>query len=316
MSISEKILSELPSKIDCFLVCASYEERCLSVYDYFEPENINSLCVFYFKQYLHQSQKYIEKYEGKFKICKYQMDISKPISVADALIDYFTTVLSTTDRPNVVIDISTFTRESLLIVIKYLEIQKANLGDVYIFYRVAEVSAQLSDVVVQIRSVLGYMGEFTSNDPLHLILLSGFEYDRAREIIDTLEPDFISIGYGDKDRSILSSSHEKNVEFTQKLVSYYSSDVVHTFCHSLMDPHDIKIEVKRIVDSRNDCNIVLVPLNNKLSTIGAGLAAMDDSRVQVCYAEMGEYNESTYSSCKDECYIYKLKIGVTTENGL
>ena len=236
------------------------------------------------------------------------MDISRPTTVADALIDYFFAIASEINHPNVVVDVSTFTRESLLITIKYLEVNKDKLGDVYIFYRVAEASAQLSDEVVQIRSVLGYMGDFISELPLHLILLSGFEYERAREIIDNLEPDFISIGYGDKDKSISPSSHEKNKEFTDKLLGYYSAELVTVFCHSLKDPNEVRIELKNVIESRSNCNVVLAPLNNKLSTVGAGLAAIDNPSVQVCYAEVGSYNETAYSNCKDECYIFKLEI--------
>ena len=46
------------------------------------------------------------------------------------------------------------------------------------------------------------MGEIEEYKPLHLVLLSGFEISRAKEIIDTIEPDYISIGFGDKNRSI------------------------------------------------------------------------------------------------------------------
>lgn len=306
--ILQKIKKELPSKIDCMLVCASYENRCLSVFENFDANQISSLCLLYFKQYRHLSDDYIKQYESKFSVNSYEMDISRPTTVADALIDYFSAVAENIERPNVVVDVSTFTRESLLIAIKYLEINREKLGDVYIFYRVAEAATQLSDEVVQIRSVLGYMGDFVSEYPVHLILLSGFEYERAREIIDNLEPDFISIGYGDKDRSISPASYEKNKEFTDKLRGYYSAELVNVFCHSLKDPNEVRIELKKVIESRGNCNVVLAPLNNKLSTVGAGLAAIDNPGVQVCYAEVGSYNETAYSNCKDECYIYKLEI--------
>ena len=306
--ISEKIRNELPAKIDCMLVCASYEDRCLSVSEYFDDSQVTSLCLLHFRQYHHLSSDHIAKYKLKFNVRSYEMDISRPTTVADALIDYFSAVATEVEHPNVVVDVSTFTRESLLITIRYLEVNKDKFGDIYIFYRVAEAAAQLSDEVVQIRSVLGYMGDFISELPLHLILLSGFEYERAREIIDNLEPDFISIGYGDKDKSISPSSYARNKEFTEKLLGYYSSELINVFCHSLKDPNEVRQDLKKIIDSRTGCNIVLAPLNNKLSTVGAGLAAIDNPMVQVCYAEVSSYNETTYSNCKDECYIYKLEI--------
>jgi hypothetical protein len=306
--ISRKIKAELPSKIDCMLVCASYEDRCLSVNDSFESSHIASLCLLHFSKYQHLSRVHIEKYTANFNVHSYELDISRPTTTADALIDYFSAILSKVDHPNVVVDISTFTRESLLITIKYLQVNKEKLGDVYIFYRVAEASTQLSEEVVQVRSVLGYMGDFISERPLHLILLSGFEYERAKEIIENLEPDFISIGYGDKDKSISPSSYERNKEFTDKLLGYYSPELVNVFCHSLRDPNEVRIDLKNIIEARSDCNVVLAPLNNKLSTVGAGLAAIDNPGVQVCYAEVASYNETAYSNCKDDCFIYRLEI--------
>lgn len=306
--ISRKIQSDLPAQIDCMLVCASYEDRCLSVSENFESSRVSSLCLLYFGKYQSSSRVHMEKYKEKFNVRFYEMDISRPTTTADALIDYFTTILEAVDHPNVVVDISTFTRESLLITMRYLQVNKEKLGGVYIFYRVAEASSQLSEEVVQIRSVLGYMGDFISDRPLHLILLSGFEYERAKEIIDNLEPDFISIGYGDKGRSLSSTSYERNKELTDKLLGYYPPELVKVFCHSLKDPNEVRRELKEIIDSRSDCNVVLAPLNNKLSTVGAGLAAIDNPSVQICYAEVGGYNEAAYSNCKDDCFIYKLEI--------
>lgn len=306
--ISKKIQSELPPRIDCMLVCASYEDRCLSVSESFESSHIDSLCLLYFGKYHNLSRVHIEKYKEKFNVRSYEMDISRPTTTADALIDYFSVVLGEVEHPNVVVDISTFTRESLLITMRYLQVNKEKLGDVYIFYRVAEASTQLSEEVVEIRSVLGYMGNFTSERPLHLILLSGFEYERAKEIIDNLEPDYISIGYGDKEKSISVSSYEHNKEFTDKLLGYYSPELIKVFCHSLKDPNEVRKDLKNIIESRGDCNVVLAPLNNKLSTVGAGLAAIDNPSVQVCYAQVGSYNETAYSNCKDDCFIYKLEI--------
>lgn len=306
--VLKKIKSDLPAKIDCMLVCASYEERCLSVDEFFDDSRVSSLGLFYYKQYAHLSSEYVDRYKEHFDVSLLEMDISKPTTVADALIEYFSALTSNIARPNVVVDISTFTRESLLIVIRYLQVYKHELGDVYIFYRVAEVASILSGEVVQIRSVLGYMGQFDLELPLHLVILSGFEYERAKEIIDNLEPDFISIGYGDRDKSISSSLYIKNKEFTDKLRSYYSEELVNVFCHSLKNPYDVRDELNKIIDAKLGYNVVLAPLNNKLSTVGAGLAAMDNPRIQICYAEVGSYKETGYSVCQDDCYTFKLDL--------
>ncbi|WP_410500187.1 hypothetical protein [Chitinibacter sp. S2-10] len=306
-NVQLKITEQLPEKIDYYMVCASYENRCLSAYENITPDRIENLGVFYFDQFEEGSRANITLYTEKYSSQLFKLDASHPTTIADSIIDFFSPIKTLKSPPNLVIDTSTFTRESLLIALKYLEINKSIFNEIFIFYRAAKVSSSLSDAVLQVRSVLGYMGDIESNKPLHLILLSGFEHERAKEIIDTLEPDFISIGYGAKGQSISDELQAMNAAFTEKLVAYYSQDKINVFEHSLLDPYKAKNEIISIINSKADYNTVIAPLNNKLSTIGAGLAAISNPNVQICYAQMGSYNESAYSEPMDDCYIYPLK---------
>lgn len=298
-------LNSLPEKIDFFLMCASYEDRTLTFYNHIEASRINNFKLFYFEEFLKYTKSNIMKYEGKFNLSKYRLSISSPISIADSLIECFANLK---DKSNVVIDISTFTRESLLIILKYLKLNSDNFSEIYMFYRCANVNPELSTRVKQIRSVLGYMGELEEYKPLHLILLSGFEILRAKEIIDTIEPDYISIGFGDEKRSISKSLFEINNDLTKKIISYYKGDdVLNVFNHSLIDIYEVKNTLLQLVDDNANHNFVIVPLSNKLSTIGAGLAALENPRIQLCYSEVESYNIENYSQIMDECFVELLK---------
>ncbi len=297
-------LATLPEKIDYFLMCASYEDRTLTFYDHIKDSRIDKFKMFYFKEFLTYTEENIKKYESKFNISKYILSMSSPISIADSLMDCFSDL---DKKSNVVIDISTFTRESLLIILKYLNLNCEKFSEIYLFYRCANVNPDLSSIVKQIRSVLGYMGEIEEYKPVHLVLLSGFEISRAKEIIDTIEPDYISIGFGDKDRSISTGLFEINKEFTEKIISYYrNEEVLNIFNHSLIDIYEVKNTILKLVEKNPDHNFLVVPLSNKLSTVGVGLAALENSKIQLCYSEVENYNIENYSQIMDECFVELL----------
>ena len=55
----------------------------------------------------------------------------------------------------------------------------------------------LSKGVKEIRSVLGFPGEILPSRKNHLIVLTGYEYERAKTIIDILQPYSLALGFGE-----------------------------------------------------------------------------------------------------------------------
>lgn len=297
-------INKLPEKIDYFLMCASYEDRSMSFYDYVDVDRVRNFELFYFEEFLNFTSYNINKYEEKFHINKHALNISNPISMADRLTYCFSNI---TGIPNIVVDISTFTRESLLILLKFISLNRKKFSKIYLFYRCAEVASELSSMVAQIRSVLGFMGNIELGKPLHLILLNGFETQRAKEMIDTIEPDFISIGSGAKEKSISDNLYDNNKNFTEQLIAYYRDGRnINSFNYSLIDSNEVKNTILSIVNRNLDHNYVLVPLSNKLSTVGAGLAGLENDAIQLCYSEVSNYNIEGYSKALDICFIEEL----------
>lgn len=301
--LRKKMSHELPNKIDYMLVCAGFESRSLSMYDFFNASDVKSTATFFTKQFHSSAKGNIEKYKAKFNGNFYEIDNSDPTSIADALVDFFSNITEST--PVILVDISTFTREAMLIILKFLEYSNFDISETYFYYRKAKVSDKLSEQVIQVRSVLGYMGNLKLNTPLHLIILSGFEIDRAREIIEILEPDYISIGFGSKSESISEDLFKRNLEFTNQLVAYYTSENIFKFNHSLIDPIVTKNQLEKVVSRVKNHNVVIAPLNNKISTIGAGLLGISNVNIQLCYSQMASYNETSYSEPIDDCIIFK-----------
>lgn len=276
------------------------------MYEYLETDRVSSVAIFYFEQFVESTSEYLKLLEKKFDPKVYKLDYSKPIDIADGIVDFLKSSEDSTPKKNIVVDISTFTRESLLIILRYLLVHKNNFSEVILFYRCASVAPVLSDGVESIRSVLGYIGDISLDKPTHLVLLSGFEHERAKEIIDSLEPDFISVGYGAEGQSITQELYELNKKFTATLVAYYSGENIRVFKHSLKDPISVKNDLLQLVDEKPEYNTVIAPLNNKISTIGAGLAGAANADIQIIYSQVEEYNESNYSQCVDDCFIFSL----------
>ncbi|WP_313659393.1 hypothetical protein [Acinetobacter variabilis] len=298
--------NQLPQKIDYFLTCVSYEDRCLTPVNFLESERVKNFLLFHVKEY--NEYTYINKryFKNKFQnLIECELSASNPIKCADNLMKIFSE--NFIKDSNIVIDISTFTRESLMIIIKFLSINKEKFRKIYLFYRAAEVSGELSSMITQIRSVLGYMGQINDSNPIHLILLSGFEYHRAKEMIETIQPDFLSIGYGELKYSISDTLHQKNIEFTNELILSCSAQAnLNKFTHSLISITSIKEQIRKIIENYPDHSFVIAPLSNKISTVGAAMAAIENPKLQICYSEVTNYNVTGYSHTLNTCFVEEI----------
>ena len=303
---SSSLNKSISTPIDLFITCASFEDRCLSASFELPIDKIESATIFYMEEFADHSS------DNKSKLLDYFGDKGRdfplsnhnPRSTADCI---FKTLHGKVENNNLLIDITTFTRESLLILLKALYDTKSLFNECQLIYTCAtQISENLSYDLVEIRTILGYIGEMKPTVPLHLIILAGFEYERARQVIDAYEPDFISIGYGGEDESVADHLHELNIKFKSKLASIYENDVVFEFAHSLVDPFVTKNRLAEIVRNRVKCNTVIVPLNTKISTVGAGLLAIEQPELQICYTEMANYNFNNYSQASNQFYIFKL----------
>jgi hypothetical protein len=219
------------------------------------------------------------------------------------------------------VDITTFTHEQLLILFAVFERAKPSQKVVFGYSGAAQYStntsaedAWLSKGVGQVRSVLGFPGRFVRNRKLHLIVLVGFEYERARAVIEQFEPSSLTLGIGKKAQSVADHHFENNRRFfedVQKFVALRKSicSDVDTFEFSCVDPEAASKEVAEVVNRKNEYNTVICPLNTKLSTLGVAIAATQNEGIQLCYARAIEYNMHGYSAASDQVSIFEMKFG-------
>lgn len=147
---------------------------------------------------------------------------------------------------------------------------------------------------------------------LHLIVMAGFEADRAERLLQEYEPSRISLGLGDPDYSISPDHYKANRLFYQKLLEKYANVLEFTF--SCSDPEATREVLRTQVLGLPKHNTLIAPLNTKISTLGAALLALEDDSIQLCYATAHQYNETRYSIPGDHCYYFSAALPALMQN--
>jgi hypothetical protein len=167
--------------------------------------------------------------------------------------------------------------------------------------------------VAQIRSVLGYPGRLSPSKKLHLIVIVGFEHERVAAVIEQFEPARLTLICGDPEKSVSSSHYEVNRHFFQKVKAFVertqsTQTAVDTCYISCVDPFEARDTVLKCASIDNGYNVVVCPMNTKTSTVGAGMAAIYDERIQIAYARAIEYNEEGYSSPSSMATVFDYAV--------
>ena len=302
--------SLLPPNIDIFICCASFEKRSLSIALALDPTAIGASIVsqvYEFEDLSNKNYTLIQQALGKNVIHTRFSSVS-PLVSADALSNGLQNA-NLDDAKTVVADITTFTRETLLMLLKLLwnwKRQDQSKQLIFVYNPADEMNDEwLSKRLIKLRSVVGYSGLLGSAKPLHAVVLAGFEIDRARDTLDILEPDLISIGVGRKEDSTNPNFFERNSNFVAELVSYYGASVKE-FTFSLADPEKTKLDITTQINLFSEYGTIVVPLNNKISTLGAGLLALEKEDIQICYSQMAIYNSDNYSVPSGKCVLISI----------
>jgi hypothetical protein len=309
-------LSQLPSNIDgmidVFLCSASYEDRCLSVPSIIASKvEVPIIC--HFRKQTAPAVENLRRLEAIFgnNSVRVSFDRLDPLRNADRLQATLSKHLSDTQARRYLVDITTFTHENLLILLSILRRQVAR-NDVidFVYTAAAEYAVGLkpqdkwlSKGVRDVRSVLGYPGTARPSRKSHLVLLVGFEADRALELIESYEPSVLSLGFGDEASATNPGHYSINKMVFRQIASKVSS--YGEFSFSTTDPDKAALRIQEQIDGTPDCNVLIAPMNTKLSTLGAASVAFCNSDIRLCYASPLIYNFSAYSRPAKHCYIVR-----------
>lgn len=330
MSIPSKIpLAELgqhiSGKIDLFVCCASFEERSISLAAAIGSKRVGRAIFCVNEDYAAPARKSVarlkEIYPTNHELLSINTD--KPLLAADR----FSALLSGTQfTPNgtIFVDITTFTHEQLLILIRLLR-DAPHRHRIFAGYTGASQYAiglpddqkWLSRGVDDIRSVLGYPGILVPSRKLHLIVLAGFESERAEKLIEAYDPAIISLGIGEQSASVSEQHRLTNSVFHNKLVALAKTistiaGGVEQFQFSCVDPRSAQRTILDQAGKFQGYNAVVAPMNTKISTLGAAFAAFTDESLQICYAHPLSYNTENYSSPSTDCRMFDLTADLAT----
>jgi hypothetical protein len=303
-------------QIDYFICSASFESRSFAFAENLRGINVSNAMIFSNvdsdPKIIANRDSIIKIFAEKTEVKTVDLQINNPtfsfISIAKACNDIFEG-----SNKYILVDISTFTHESLLMLLRVLVEHKRVKDKIILSYVGAtDYSSDTPNIhdkwltkgVKDIRSVIGYPGYYDPAKKNHLIILFGFEKERTARLIDKFEYDKVSLAFGSKSGSINEKFQSINEERHHQLLNLYSN--ANSFEISLVDPLNTKDEILSYISQFKECNIVIAPMNNKLSTVGAGLAALENKDIQLCYMQANIYNIENYAEASNDCYIVDL----------
>ena len=309
------ISSQLKDKVDLFICSSSFEERCMVIPDLVANDiSTKSNIIFYNTNETSEIIKKAKSIKGILNSGDTELiplntseQIQNVIAINECLDRYLNKGLKT-----ILLETSTFTHETLLVLFRLLYYKRDKFESLYISYLGAEeysineqtTNKWLSSGISDIRTVIGYPGVISPARENHLVVLFGFESNRTRSLIEELEFDKISLGFGSEDKSIASKHYQINFERHKKLMDYFRN--AYKFELSLIDPIETKKNILKHLDNFPGSNHVIAPMNNKISTVGAALAAIQNSKIQLIYAKAVEYNTEGYSKPGNKGYLFKV----------
>lgn len=301
---------------DLFICSSSYEKRCQSIANHIGLDRINQALILSNNdliEYIGANKKSLEQYFAE-KGQGVEVSTLDPLVTADNLDRNLAEAIRTGSVGRILLDVTTFTHESLLILLRLLGLRCPESQITVTYASAAEYSVGddvkhkwLSRGIGEIRSVLGYPGNILPSRKTHLIIIVGYEHERAAGLIESLEPHSIALGYGRSGTATTEKNKDANehyVELVKQMAASFTE--VGTFEIPCDDPSGTRDEILRQTSNAEGMNVLIAPMNNKLSTIGVAWAGFENEDVQLCYAQALRYNYNNYSSPGNECYVFEM----------
>ncbi|MGR3250000.1 MAG: hypothetical protein ACU0DH_13385 [Paracoccus sp. (in: a-proteobacteria)] len=232
-----------------------------------------------------------------------------PLLLADAFVELAT--LPVADGVRWVADITTMTHEMLLVLVAAADEIVVPWQDLYLLYNIADAYSVddapaekwISRGIHQVRSVIGYPGAWSPGEQTNLVALPGFDSERMRRMVEEIEPDRLIVGISCPAGERHAWSVEKNRNIAKKLLE--TRDGM-TFDYPALDPLGA---VDAVIDVLKGAagNVLLAPLNSKISTAALGVLVRLKPEWQICYAPAFIYNLK-YATPSDSFLMCSLKM--------
>ncbi len=311
--ISNNIRRVEEDKDEVFITCASFEDRTTAVVSNFSEEYKISIS-FVFK---YDEKNRTNLREQNFEILKnillkhseklYPLicDHHDPLDGIYKFQDLCESRGIVLDDKNITIDITTFTKQYLLVLFKFIEKQKSK--SIRLFYAEPEDYAvrwekPLSYGLIDIVSVPTYSGHFYTEKENLLILQLGYEGDRAYGIWERVAPHKTIILIGKP--SFRDFWEGRVEEFNKKLISKLPEDSINYI--PTLDPFEVSKNLDNLIKRYSEkFNVSISPLGPKPQVVGCYLSVRKHPDVQIIYAIPKSHEEEYFSKKVGEIWEYR-----------
>lgn len=298
-----QLVNRIPLDVDVFVASASYEERAHSVYETVFRSRKTPTYVFYngnHETYLRGSVERLMN--GSTDATSIALDSDDPRVTFESLKKAINTIGNRAPR-HIGIDVTGFTREALAMLLRVCKEYLPSECKITSYYHRANRYAQdsrrgwLSQGIKDVRSVIGYAGRVKVSAEIHLILIAGFEIERAMAIVDVVGPSRITLGVlasRDKTRDAENPHAATLEEFINRTEAMCMGI---EFAKIEFSPSDSVVtrDAIRAIPRRENENTAIACLNSKPAMIGACVAAIGLPDIQLVYAQPSAYNIADYS---------------------
>lgn len=316
MKIDKNNIVQKLDKIELFICASGFESRSTSFVLSLNPLDIKSAIMFYQQENYSASMKNrdaVKEHLSNLYVVEFPKN--KPFDTFEIFIENIERCVQQTyvkEKLNVVVDITAFTRETLLILLRVLTmpyiIEHTNIKLIYMPAQSYQED-WMTKGVREIRPILGFSGLLSPSKPSLLVMLTGFEDERMRTVIDIFEPSHILLGKPCKESSVNEELFSISERKYNELKSEYEHLIIDDgFTFSCKEIQKTKDVILNIYNKYSDnYNVIIAPLNNKISTLGVAFAALHEDGIQICYPSANQYNIDNYSTPSDFFYQYDVK---------
>ena len=246
---------------------------------------------------------------AKLKIEFLKASKQDPLRLADALVG-LADETELAEPVQWVADITTMTHEMLLIIVAAADEIVAPWKSLRLVYNVASqysgddapADKWISRGIHQVRSVIGYPGAWSPGEPTTLVALPGLDSERMQQMVEEIEPDQLIVGIACPVGEHHTWSADRNRRIAEQLLTTRKGT---TFNYPALDPFGAVDAVIRVIRDVKG-NVLLAPLNSKISTVALGVLARERPEWQICYAPAFIYNLS-YATPSDFFLTCSLK---------
>ena len=284
---------------DILILSASFEERGLTLAKKLDDKYRCENCIIYYNE---DNQNYYDnlvflestmrdKTVNRINIYKGSHRDAKIKNTAMNEIADFCRKHKGVDSTNVAIDITGFTKIDLIVLLDFLVAYIDNMKIKLIYVSPKEHGDWLSKGFSGICNIPGFCGNYDILKKTALIILSGFEKDRPKNLIEEYEPQEVYLGLSNP--AVQDKFGQINRDLQEELLSCSN---VKTFDFSAKEMSECYEVVRALVEKlKDEFNIVIAPLCTKLSAVACFKVAKEYPNIQLIYCYPQEYNYDSYS---------------------